>query len=704
MSENILEKVLTTLGIDEKKINEINKKDKLKRNIIAIIERCSEFTKLHYSLACTAPQNVDLLYISDMIDNGIVKHEGMLRCVFEYMKSQPKECIEDFLRRHDYSYEEIEKCLDSKLPLSKGELLKEMKKEMPYADFRIIVEMAERKALKEEKGEKKDNKKKIEEKYKWLEEGEISLLKSPSENTVNSEEILKKHLEKTGKKVVTRFPPEPNGRLHIGHVKAINLNFLYAEKFGGKTYLRFDDTNPRNEKEEYYKAIQEDIEWLGFKPDAVTASSDYIDMMNECTVDLIKKDKAYCCHCSLDDIRNRRQIYQRERDLGNGDSTVLSPYRNRKVEENLIVFSDMLAGKYKEGEVVVRFKMDLESRNPLMLDLVCSRIRDIIHPGKNKRFIVYPTYEFALCFSDSVENVTHSFCSREFMMRQEPYHWLLRNLGMYEPVQWEFSRLNISNTVLSKRKMNYLVENHGIDWDDPRLYTVAGMRRRGFPPEAINKFVRSVGITYSDSIVDVKILENFVRAELNETSEKIFCIKSPIELKITNLGKREIKLDDTNSITLNGTVFIDGSDFSETPDQDFQRFTPLQPVGLIGIGSVRFTGIHGSAANRVIHCELCNEKPMKYIQWVSDLSNKIALRIFTPLFKSFSPDAIDFKKDLQLDSLKIIFAYCDNRIKKANPLDRFQFIRMGFFAKDIDDYQGIPAFNLTLPLKNIPAF
>lgn len=741
-----IKKLLESINIPEEKIKEIYQKAHIIENIKIIMENTEKFSKLHYSLACTAPRNCDLKTVCKLINDGVIRHEGMLRGIYSYMKQPQDETIEEFVNRNDYTLEQIKKTIESKAGMSKVEVLKEMKKIMPYVNFKQVMEIVESKeelfknkkdnkdkeqswgrnnnkdsdSIKDSKesemgwirkNNKDSDKQKTEEtnsnkisneiniKYKWLEEGLVSLLKTPQENIVNDKSILKGHLERTGGKVVTRFPPEPNGRLHIGHVKAINLNFLYAEKHGGMTYLRFDDTNPKNEREEFSASIIEDIEWLGFSPNRITASSDYNDEMNACLAVLIKEGLAYCCHCSMEDIRTRRQVFQKEKDGGFSDSRILSPYRERNAIENLAVFERMMRGEIKEGQAVVRFKMDLTSGNPLMLDLVAARICDVVHPIKKRNFHVYPTYEFALCYADSKEDVTHSFCSREFKTRQESYHWVLRNLGLYEPVQWEFSKLVLSNTVLSKRRMKAIVESHDLEWDDPRLFTICGMRRRGFPPAAINKFVCNVGITYSETIIDVKILESYVRNELQTTAKKVFCIKNPLEMRISNLTKREICLAiGEEPVIVQKVVFIDSSDFSEGLANDFYRLTPTQPVGLLGIGCVRFTGFSG----KVINCELCEEKPKKYIHWVPDLTNKITIKWYKPLFNSFaSSQEEDYNKNINLNSLEILEGYCDKRIKGAKKLDRFQFVRMGFFCCDRTSQEGNLVFNLTLSLKNI---
>jgi len=691
---------LRDLGISEKKVDEISSKPQIERNIADVFESASKFTRMHYTLACIAPKKANLERLARIIDTGLVKHDNILRGLFLFLETDPSdEEIEKFIAENDYSKEEIKKRVESKSGKPKKEILKELKLEMPYSDSKTIIDIVNDIPEPEVTAEEKPAVEKD-----WLDEGEVSRLLKPSENTQASDEILQAHLQRTGGKVVTRFPPEPNGSLHIGHAKALNFSFSYAAKHGGYTYLRYDDTNPNNESEDHFNSILEDVKWLGFEPKAITYSSDYFEKIYKFSEDLIRKNKGYICHCSMEDIRNRRKMFQEERDAGRFDPSILSPYRNRTTEENLQEFKKMLNSGYSEGQAVFRFKMDLESKNPLMLDLVGARIIDKTHPLKNVNYIVYPSYEFALCVADSLEDVTHSFCSREFYTRQESYHWVLRNLGLYEPVQWEFSRLNLSNTVLSKRKLTELV-NGGMDWDDPRFYTIKGMRRRGFPASAINSFVKSVGITFAESVIDVKILENFVRDDLNKTAKRVFCIRNPVKLIISGMGKKSVDLPVVNGseecgsvpVDINKFVYIDGADFSENPESDFYRLTKSQPVGLINFGVVKYVEKSGDS----ITVQLVEDKPLKYIQWVPNLNHKATLRLYKPLFNSFDPEAVGFKNDLSSDSLEVAVGYCDPRILGAKNLDKFQFVRQGYFCYDKDSKNDEHVFNLTLPLKNV---
>lgn len=687
---------LKSLDLSDKKIEELSTKPQIMQNLIDIMNCTDKFTRMHYSLACTAPKNTDLLRASKFIDKNLIDHDNMLRGLYKALENMNNKEVEKFISENNYSSAEIETAIKKMEGLSKKDLLREIKIKMPFADFKIVMNLLDNMTTKETADIKTEDSK------DWLDEGEISRLTAPSDNKQASDEILKAHLARTGGKIVTRFPPEPNGSLHIGHAKALNLSFCYAQKFGGYTYLRYDDTNPKNECEEHFNSILEDVAWLGFKSKAVTHSSDYFEKMKDFSYMLIKAGKGYVCHCSAEDIKIRRKLFQEERDNGNTDPTIISPYRNRSIDDNLIEFNKMMKGSYAEGEAVFRFKMDLDSKNPLMLDLVGSRIINIVHPLKKINFVVYPSYEFALCVSDSLEDVTHSFCSREFYTRQEPYHWLLKNLGLYEPIQWEFSRLNLSNTVLSKRKLTEIINKGMMKWDDPRLYTIKGMRRRGFTPTSINRFVQSVGITFSETVIDIKNLENFVRDDLNKIANRVFCVKTPLKINIINFSKRSVEFktgvdDSVILVEVNKTVYIEASDFSENPDSDFLRFTKIQPVGLINLGVIKFVDM----VDDIINAQIVDEKPLKYIHWLPNLNNKVTLRLYSPLFKSFNPEELGYLNDLNDSSLETVVGFCDQRIVGAKPLDKFQFVRQGYFCCDYDSKPNDLIFNLTLPLKNV---
>ncbi|KAL6121800.1 hypothetical protein NUSPORA_01230 [Nucleospora cyclopteri] len=684
---------LKKLNISDAKIEELQKKPAHIKNLEMIQQAGNEITRMQYTLACTSPKDTDIIGISNTIAKGLVKHDAIIKGLMQ-LKNKTEKDYEEFCLKHNYSDQEIIDYTETlkKEKRTKLEIRKSVRKKFPFCDLRICfanladygIELPLKKYVKS-----------------WLDEGEISFLHKPEENKQVSEKMLEEHLKRTKGKVVTRFPPEPNGNLHIGHAKALNVSFEYAKKHGGYTYLRYDDTNPRNEAEEHYDHILEDVKWLGFEPYKITASSDHFELMHEMCRKLINKNSAYICFCSNEEMKNRRFLYQAEREIGNEDATILSPYRNTSKERNLKLFDKMINGEFRDGEACLRFRMPLESKNPLMLDLVGARVIDMVHEKKKKNYIVYPSYEFALCVCDSLEDVTHSFCSREFYTRQEPYHWLLKELELYEPVQWEFSRLNLSNTVLSKRKLTKIVQM-GLNWDDPRFYTIRGMRRRGFPPAAINKFVQSVGITYSDNTaVDLKILESFVSKELFETAGKISAIINPLKVYIDR--KKRGKIGETE-VEISKFLFIDSSDFSAEAEEGFLRLTPENPVGLISLGVLKYVGKESDG----IRCQLLDFgeiKTSKFIQWLPHLNNKVELRMYKPLFNSFRPEEVNYLEDINIkDSLEVVDGFCDDHILNIEVEDKFQFIRIGYFCCDPDSVLTAKekkiVLNLTLELKS----
>lgn len=381
----------------------------------------------------------------------------------------------------------------------------------------------------------------------------------------NTDEILKKHLEFTGGKVVTRFPPEPNGYLHIGHAKAIRFNFTVAKENGGITYLRYDDTNPCKENHEFIDHIAQSVAWLGYKPWKVTYSSDYFQELYDLAVGLIKKNKAYVCFQNAEQM----SLYRNEKRN--------SPYRDTPIEENLRLFEKMRNGGFDEGECTLRVKMDMQHENPNMRDFVAYRIRYVEHPMTGDKWCIYPTYDYTHCLVDSIENITHSLCTLEFEIRRESYYQLLKDCEIYKPYVWEYSRLNISNTVLSKRKIETLVnEGHVNGWKDPRLLTVEGLKKRGYTPSMINDFCAHLGVSRkgNENLTSYKLLEKFARTELDREAPRVFAVMNPILLEITNFDTaKETKFEvpifpadpskGTRTYTLTKNVYIDAEDFSE---------------------------------------------------------------------------------------------------------------------------------------------
>ncbi|EJW01646.1 hypothetical protein EDEG_03810 [Edhazardia aedis USNM 41457] len=698
--------------------------------------------------------------------------------------------------------------------------------------------------------------------FEWLKDGELAKIHTPSTNPLNTKKILEKHLNETLGKVITRFPPEPNGYLHIGHAKALNLSFDFCRMHGGDFILRFDDTNPKSEKNEFVDQIKEDICWLlestldqqektaskfdadklkkevevrldnsvanfnngptsllidsegdkklqnleivnesneflkdlesrsisnekikNLKADIeellsnernlakksvspqinsespasqsesssckitkppsyfekynekiftkITYASDYFDKFLKLAFELIKNGDAYVCNLTQEEMKIDREK-NRE-----------SPFRNRPIETNLMLFQEMVDGKWKEGTISLRMKQDMSSKNPLMHDLVAYRVIDVDknpHYRTGTKFKVFPSYDFTHCINDSLENITHSFCSREFFNRKDTYYWLLDKLNLYKPVQWEFSRLNITDTMLSKRKIIELI-NKGLvkGWDDPRLYTLCGLRRRGFTSNGINMFVKNLGITFNQAVIDIKNLENYVREDLNVKCERMNCVTDPLLLNVCEVND--------NNLTVIDQIFIEKSDFSKDGEKGFMRLTKNQPVGLMQKYTVKFLEFDADKTNvsyniKDLHVKITeslnkikidelnnqslfsrhdfksvknsfdnfdtlsndkkhyeeifvvitNEKPKKFIHWVDKHNHtKIELRMYSNLL---------INNEFNCDSLVVKVGYCEDAINKANVGDTFQFRRVGYFCVDKDTTTNNIIVNLTLPLRN----
>ncbi|XP_048738794.2 glutamine--tRNA ligase-like [Ostrea edulis] len=527
--------------------------------------------------------------------------------------------------------------------------------------------------------------------------------------TPNTMNLLKKHLQEIGGKVHTRFPPEPNGILHIGHAKAINFNFGYAKKHNGNTYLRYDDTNPEKEEEKFFTAIREMVEWLGYKPFRVTHASDNFDKLYENAVELIKRGHAYVCHMKSEDLK--------------GFDTPDSPWRDRPVEESLQLFEDMKNGKIGEGEATLRMKTTLEEGKK---DPVAYRIKFTPHHRTGDKWCIYPTYDYTHCLCDSIENITHSLCTKEFQSRRSSYYWLCNALDLYCPVQWEYGRLNLNYAVVSKRKIAKLInEGYVRDWDDPRLFTLTALRRRGFPPEAINLFCAKVGVTMAQTVIDPSMLESCVRDVLNVTAPRAMAVLDPLKVTITNfppdqpvsLTVPNFPADEkrgSHSISFKPVLYIEKSDFRESADKNYKRFAENQPVGLRHAGFILTVEkvIKDSSGNVIEVMATCKktsekEKPKGFIHWVSD-PKVCEVRLYERLFFHKSPEDPSevpggFLSDVNPESLKIIpQAYVDSTIKDAKVRDQFQFERLGFFTVDRDSNPTKVIFNRTVTLKEDP--
>ena len=523
-------------------------------------------------------------------------------------------------------------------------------------------------------------------------------------------------------RVQTRFPPEPNGYLHIGHAKAISIDFATAEKYNGTCNLRLDDTNPTKEDTEYVDAIKEDIEWLGVKWDNGFYASDYFDVIYKCAVELIKQGKAYVCDLNADQIREYRgTLTEPGRE---------SPYRNRSVEENLDLFTRMTNGEFEEGEKVLRAKIDMASPNLNMRDPVIYRILKAHHHRTGDKWCVYPMYDFAHPISDTAEGVTHSLCSLEFENHRPLYDWVLREVGLFDQPsrQIEFARLNLNYTLTSKRKCLKLV-NEGIvsGWDDPRMSTICGMRRRGFPPQAILDFVSRIGVAKANSVVDFALLEHCVRDNLNTNAPRAMAVLRPLKVVIDNYpdGVTEELMVQTSPddpqvkapITFSKEIYIEREDFMEEPEKKFFRLAPGKEVRLRGAYFVTCTGCEKDENGNVtvVHCTYDPEtrggnapdgrKVKGTIHWVScQHSVDAEIRLYDRLFNVENPSdeegVGDFTENLNPASLEVITGKIEKALCRVKPGDTFQFVRNGYFCADKDHTAEKPVFNRTVSLKD----
>ncbi len=536
------------------------------------------------------------------------------------------------------------------------------------------------------------------------------------------EEIIEKDIAegKNGGRIHTRFPPEPNGYLHIGHATSICLNFGLAKKYNGKCNLRFDDTNPVTEDTEYVENIKNDIKWLGFEWDNELYASDYFEQLYTFATELIKKELAYVDDFSAEEIAATK-----------GSTTepgIESPYRNRSIEENLQLFADMRAGKYKDGEKVLRAKIDMAHPNLLLRDPLMYRIKHAHHHRTGEAWCIYPMYDFAHGQSDSIEHITHSICTLEFIHHRPLYNWFIQQLGIFPSQQYEFARRNLTYTVMSKRKLLQLVnEKHVAGWDDPRMPTISGMRRRGYTPEAIRQFCDTIGIAKRDNITDVGLLEFCVREHLNKTANRVMAVLDPIKMVITNYPEGqteelqgESNPEDVNSgsriIPFSKEVWIEREDFMENPPKKFFRLGPGLMARLKHAYIVKCDDFKKDAAGNVteIHCTYIPESKSGNdtsgihvkgtIHWVSVPHAKTAeVRLYDRLFKVEDPSSEegDFKEYINPDSMQVLpSVYIEPALAAAQAGDKFQFLRKGYFCADVDSTPEHLIFNRTVGLKD----
>lgn len=535
-------------------------------------------------------------------------------------------------------------------------------------------------------------------------------------------DIIDKDLEDgVYNRVQTRFPPEPSGHLHIGHAKAIYMDFMAAKKYNGICNLRFDDTNPKKRYEEYMKSIEDDIHWLGFDYENVFSASEYFDFLYDCAIKLINKGLAYVCDLNADEIREYRGTLT--------EPGKNSPYRDRSIEENLELFERMKNGEFADGEKVLRAKIDMADPNINMRDPVIYRINHMEHPVTKDKWCIYPMYDFTHPLSDAYEKVTHSFCTLEFENNRPLYNWFLEKCDIEEkPKQIEFARLNLNYCITSKRKNLFLVENNIVSgWDDPRMATLCAMRRRGYTPSAIRNFCEQIGLSKANSIVDYDVLEGCVRDDLNMHAKRAMAVLDPIKLIIDNYpeGKSETievssNPNDENApmkkMTFSRELYIEREDFSVNPPKKYFRLFVGNEVRLIGAYYVTATSydIDENGNVTTVHCTYDPEskggttpdkrKVKGTIHYV-DANNcfDAEIRIYDRLFKVENPAAPDVSlKDVINENSLTILQNCklESELKNAKLYENFQFMRKGYFCKDYDATDENPVFNMTVALRS----
>lgn len=773
MADNLA--LFTSIGLSEQKAKETLKNEALSSSLRDAIKQAlnvcgsagvaKPMGTLLYSMTSRLKDPNRLGFLTDHIAHSKIITEQQLAAALEFVKSHPEdplnvkafeeacgvgvvvtpeqveEAVEKAIKKHK------EQLLKERYHFNMGLLMGEARAAVKWADGKVIKNEVDMQVLhmlgpKTEadlekkskptkgKGDEKVAKAKKEESPmngqemmgdgKSLMEqlrGEALKFHKPGENyktegyviTPKTMELLKKHLEETGGQIRTRFPPEPNGILHIGHAKAINFNFGYAKANNGICFLRYDDTNPEKEEEKYFTAIKDMVEWLGYTPYEITHASDHFQKLYDLAVDLIRRGHAYVCHQKGEELK--------------GHNVAHSPWRDRPVEESLVLFERMKNGLFSEGEATLRMKMVMEDGK---LDPVAYRIKYTAHHRSGDKWCIYPTYDYTHCLCDSIENITHSLCTKEFQARRSSYFWLCNALDLYCPVQWEYGRLNLTYTVVSKRKIIKLVETGAVrDWDDPRLFTLTALRRRGFPPEAINNFCARVGVTVSQTTTEPHLLESCVRDVLNETAPRTMAVLEPLKVTITNLSasaQSEVKVPNfpaneakgSHMVPFTSTIFIEQGDFKEVMEKGFKRLTPEQPVGLRHAGYViSVQKVIKDAQGKVVELEVsCSssetaDKPKAFIHWVSK-PLVCEVRLYEPLFLHKHPEdpaevPNGFLSDINPDSMHTISnAYVDTSVKGAKTFERFQFERVGYFSVDPDSTEDKIIFNRTVTLKEDP--
>lgn len=554
------------------------------------------------------------------------------------------------------------------------------------------------------------------EEYKRKGDMILSEIKVPSNFIKN---IIIEDLESgKHKNIITRFPPEPNGYLHIGHAKSIVLNFELGMEFKGKTNLRFDDTNPSKEEEEYVNSIKEDIEWLGYSWDNIFFASNYFQEMYERAVLLIKKGKAFICDLTADEIREYRGTLT--------EPGKESPYRNRSIEENLELFEKMKNGELKEGEKVLRAKVDMSSPNINMRDPIIYRVVYQTHHNTQDKWCIYPMYDYAHPLEDAIEGITHSLCTLEFEDHRPIYDWFVRECEMESiPRQIEFARLNLTNTVMSKRKLKELVDNNVVDgWDDPRLPTISGLRRRGYTPDSIKNFCREIGISKNNSLVDEQMLQHFIREDLKLKAPRVMGVIDPLKVKILNYPENESEIltvennsDNealgTRDITFSSEIYIEREDFMVEPPNKYHRLYIGNEVRLKNAYFIKCVDYVEDENGKIleIHCTYDKEtksgsgftgrKVKSTIHWV-DAKNSIPaeFRLYEPIIEEESTGQ-DFLNQINKNSLEIKNGFIEKNLENSKKQDKVQFFRHGYFNVDPKNTtENNIVFNRTVSIKS----
>jgi glutaminyl-tRNA synthetase len=553
---------------------------------------------------------------------------------------------------------------------------------------------------------------------------EIADSDAPVSNFVRDIIIDDLKTNKFGGRVHTRFPPEPNGYLHIGHAKSINLNFGLAAEFGGQCNLRFDDTNPSKEETEYVDSIIEDAHWLGGDwGSRMFYASDYFDQLYEWAVQLVKSGKAFVCDLSADEVRRQRGTLT--------EPGQESPYRNRTIEENLDLFARMKAGEFPDAARTLRAKIDMASANLNLRDPIMYRILHAEHHRTGNKWCIYPMYDFAHGQSDSIERITHSICTLEFEDHRPLYNWYIEQLGIYHPYQYEFDRLNLTYTILSKRKLLMLVQKGYVTgWDDPRMPTVSGLRRRGYTPEAIRNFCRRVGVSKTNGTTELSLLEYFLREDLNKRAARVMAVLRPLRVVIDNYPEGQVEEleavnnpEDANAgtrlVPFSRVLYIEQDDFREVPPKQYFRLSPGREVRLRYGYFITCTGVVKDPVTGEIVEVHCTYDPAtrggnapdgrrvkSTIHWVSAAHAMDAeVRLYDNLFTSENPDDVpegqDFTANLNPKSLEVVTgAKLEPSLAGTAPASRYQFERLGYFAVDPDSTAEKPVFNRTVALRD----